>query len=156
MRRRYESLIAEAESLGTRVYEFPMESGAKGLLKNNRIGINSAISSLIERTCILAEEVGHVCKTVGDILDQTILANRKQELRSRAWAYRRLISLDDLIRASIAGVRNQYELAQFLDVTEPFLVAALERLRDHHGVAVYHNDYLIQLDPLIVFEPYST
>ena len=41
----------------------------------------------------LAEELGHHYTTVGDILDQTNVSNRKQERLARVWAYNRRIGL---------------------------------------------------------------
>lgn len=151
----YDALIAEAAKHGIRVVEMRIESGAKGLIKGNKIGISSAIGTLTEKTCVLAEEIGHYHLTVGDILDQSVISNRKQERRARSWGYARLITLSDLIRANLAGIRNRYELAEFLGVTEPYLEAALTRMQERFGIAVYHNDFLITFDPLNVLEPYS-
>lgn len=78
---------------------------------------------------MLAEEVGHYHTTTGDILDLTSIENRKQELRARSWAYERLIPISKIIEAHKLHIVNRYELADFLNVTEEFLDAALNGTR---------------------------
>lgn len=46
-----------------------------------------------EKSCVLAEEIGRRYTTIGDILDQNDMNNRKQELRARLWAYNKQIGL---------------------------------------------------------------
>ena len=41
----------------------------------------------------MAEELGHYYTGVGDILDQSSVSNRKQELCGRVYAYNKLIGL---------------------------------------------------------------
>jgi len=151
----YESLLVEAEQAGIEVIEKRFKSNAKGLCKGNRIGISKRIKTTAERSCVLAEELGHYHTTIGNILDQTDVRNRKQERRAREWGYKRLIPLDRIIDAYLARAQGRHEIAEFLGVTERFLQSALDRLQERYGVATYHNDYLITFDPLQVFEPYS-
>lgn len=149
----YDALVMEAAHEGVYVVEKKFRSRAKGLCKGNKIGISSAISTLTEKTCILAEELGHYHTTFGDILDQSDIRNRKQELRARTWAYYRLISLDDFISAHVAGIRNRYEFAHFLGVTEEFLQNALDRFQNIYGTHTIREGHMIMFDPLMVIEP---
>ena len=69
----------------------------------------------------LAEELGHYHTTVGDIIDQSSDANRKQELRARLWSYNKLIGLHGIISCHKAHYTTSYEMADYLGVTEEFL-----------------------------------
>lgn len=152
----YESLLVEAEQAGVYVVEKWFKSASKGLCKGNRIGISKHLETTAERSCILAEELGHYHTTIGNILDQSDIRNRKQERRAREWAHNKLVPLSRIIEAYYARVEGRHEIAEFLGITEDFLQSALNRLQERYGVATYYNDHLITFDPLQVFEPYST
>lgn len=86
-------------------------------------------------------------------LNQKDLRNRKQELRERQWGYQRLIPFSSIIKAHQARVKDRYEIADFLNVTEEFLQFAVDRYRDKYGLfAVYNEKYIICFDPLGVIE----
>jgi len=84
-------------------------------------------------------------------LNQKNMSNIKQEKRARNWAYEKLISLEKLIEAYEAGVRNCYDLADFLGVTEEFLQNALKRYTEKYCLYVQQEDYLIYFSPLGIF-----
>lgn len=75
----------------------------KGLYCDKTIGLNLDIDTSAEKTCVLAEELGHHHTSVGDILDMTDVSNRKQERQARLWGYNKLIGLAGLINAYEAG-----------------------------------------------------
>ena len=75
----------------------------KGLYCDKTIGLNLDINTSAEKTCVLAEELGHHHTSVGDILDMTDVSNRKQERQARLWGYNKLIGLAGLIKAYEAG-----------------------------------------------------
>lgn len=83
----YEKLLKEIERHKIETYEKPMPQKLKGLYYDNVVLINQNIAST-EKTCILAEELGHYHTTTGDILNQNRLSNRKQEKLARTWAYK--------------------------------------------------------------------
>ena len=101
-----------------------------------------------EKTCVLAEELGHYYTTVGDIMDQTDVSNRKQERRARIWAYHKLLSLNDLIDSYKHGCQNQFEIADYLNITEEFLVDCLNYYKEKYGLYVRQDNYLIYFEPL--------
>src|SRR5690554_1281432 len=103
----YESILSKIDPNIT-VKEIPLKYGLKGIYKNGKIIIDATLNNT-EKTCILAEELGHHYTSTGNIIDQTKVENRKQELRAREWAHQRLISLDKIIAASKEGIRNKYE-----------------------------------------------
>lgn len=147
----FEKLVDEIASYGAFVVEKPFKSNAKALIKGQKIGIREGLSR-VEKVCALAEEMGHYFTNTGNILDQSDVGNRRQELRARRWAHRRLIEFDELILAKFAGVRNRYELAMYLGVTEAFLEEALDHFEQKHGLYIDHNGYRILFDPLDVYK----
>lgn len=150
----YEDLLEE--TVGNDIYVIEnanFKSKADGLINGDVIGISKKIRSTRKRTCILAEELGHYHTTVGNILNQDITANRKQEYRARLWAYNKLIGLSGIVSAYSAGCRNLYDMAAHLDVTEEFLQEALSCYRQKYGVCTRHEKYVIYFEPNIgVFE----
>ncbi|GKX27879.1 hypothetical protein SH1V18_03590 [Vallitalea longa] len=124
----------------------------KGLYYDNTIIIDKEVSTTIQKKCILAEEIGHYFTSTGDILDQSNITNKKQENKARAWAFEKLIGLMDIINAYKCGVRNKFELAEYLDVTEEFLNEAVEYYKRKHGILFKLDNYIIYFEPLGVIE----
>jgi len=100
------------------------------------------------RLCILAEEVGHYVTTVGDITDQAKIQNVKQELTARRWAYDQLIEPGDIIMAIKDGADSVHALAEYLEVTEDFLVDALAYLKTKKGPMIHAGDDVLIMEPL--------
>ena len=83
----------------------------------------------------------------------SIVANRKQELHARAWAYNRLIGLYGIINAYRSGCRNGYEIAEHLNITEEFLAEALQYYRNKYGLCTTIDNYVIYFEPSLgIFE----
>lgn len=151
----YEALLNEARHQGVDVHEKSMSSRIKGLYADGVVWINCRISRASEKTCILAEELGHYYTSSGDITDLTDIRNRKQELRAREWAYRRLVPLEKIVEAYHSGITSRYELAEFLGVTEEFLQAAIDRYREKYGTYTIVDGHVIYFDPLAVTEMFD-
>ncbi|KIL35125.1 membrane protein [Cohnella kolymensis] len=147
-------MLAEAEFANVPVVEHPFSSQRlKGLYVDGVITINSSVEhTTVEKACILAEELGHHYTTIGNILNQNNVVNRKQELRARSWAYERLVPLNGIVEASLAGVKGKHEIAEFLEVTEDFLVDAINRYKEKYGLYVIVDRYAIHFEPLFVLE----
>lgn len=147
----YEELLVEAEKEGLTVIEKNFKSKAKGLCKGYKVGIRKDLS-ISDKTCTLAEEMGHVKLTVGDILDLNNLENTKQEYKARLYSYNRLIGLKRLVDARLAGCENKHDTAEFLNVTEEFLNSALECYKSKYGVSTKVDNYTIFFEPnLLVY-----
>ena len=142
----YEKLMIKYQK-DVKIKEKSLKYGFKGLYKNNKIIIDSNIETNKEKTCILAEELGHHFTSYGDIINQNDIRNVKQELRARAWAYERLVGIVDLINAHKAGVRGRYELAEFLEIPEWFLLDAIEYYKSKFGTCYKIDNYLIYFSP---------
>lgn len=114
--------------------------------------LNKSISTYKERLCILAEELGHYHTSSGNILDQNLLSNRKQEKRARNWAYEKLVPLSAFVQAHKQGIRSRYELADHFGVTEDFLDSAIKHYKEKYGLSVQAGKYTICFEPLGVLE----
>lgn len=147
---KYEALLQEAVSKDIYIIEnADFDSDAEALINGDVIGINKNVKEITKRTCILAEELGHYYTTVGSILDQSEVDERKQELQARAWAYDRLIGFDGIIEAYLHGCRNLCKAAEYLEVTEEFLNDALIHYRSKFGTHVKTDGYIIFFEPAI-------
>lgn len=147
----FERWVNEAHKLGLTVIIKELKSNAKGIIKGNRIGIRAGLPRL-EAACVLAEEIGHYHLTVGNILDQSKIVNRKQELLARRWSFERLVPLTAIVQAHLHGIRNRHELARMLDITEDTLQQALDRYIEKHGLSARVGKYTVIFEPLGVME----
>jgi flagellin-specific chaperone FliS len=146
----YENLLIESERDNIIIIEKHFKSDAKGLCKGNKIGISVKLSTDKEKACVLSEELGHFYTSYGNILDQTKVANRKQELRARRWGYEKLVSLNSLISAFENGATTKYEIAEFLNVTEEFLDEAIKHYKMKFGTFYQEGIYLIYFEPTLI------
>ena len=145
----YESLMQEACDNGLDVIECDLKC-CDGLIVEDVIGIRKSIELEARKTDVLAEEIGHAYLTVGDILDQSDLNNRKQEHSARMWAYDKRIGLDGIIKAYRNGCCSLRECAECLDTSEEFLEEALEMYRGKYGCSVEYEGYEIHFEPRLV------
>lgn len=147
----YETLLDEADSHQLRVKEKALKQ-YNGLIVGNKIAIRKDIETETEKSCVLAEELGHYYTTTGNIIEQSKAENRKQERRARLWAYEKMITLSKLEEARKSGCRNRYEIAEYLDVTEEFLQEAINSYKEIYGTGYHqYGDYLICFEPLNIY-----
>lgn len=145
---KYDELLREAEKENLYIFENENIKRCKGLSIDNTISLSRTINNIKEKKCVLAEEIGHYKTTYGNILDQSKLQNRKEEYKGRAWAYKKLVPLEDLLEAYESDVKNRYELADFLEITEEFLIEAIVYYRHKYGVYYKYQNYIIYFEPL--------
>lgn len=150
---KYENLLDEASSDGICVIEnADFKSKAEGLINGDVIGISKRVRSFKKRACILAEELGHFYTTSGDIINQSTVSNRKQEMHARLWAYNNLIGLSGIISAYKYGCQSVHETAEYLDVTEDFLLEAINCYKNKYGICATVDNYVIYFEPVTVLE----
>ncbi len=142
----YDELLikADTDNLIVREKNIP---GYGGRIYRNRIAIRKDIPTLKEKACVLAEELAHYYLTVGDITDQSITENRKQEYKARLRAYNSQIGIVGIIRSYEAGCHNTYEMAEYLDVTEEFLKESLDCYRKKYGEYIETDNYIVYFEP---------
>ncbi len=149
-----EQLEQEAFVDKIQVHDFYLgEENLKGFYMDRNIAINTSVDNYAERTCVLAEELGHHYTSVGDLLNQRISENRKQEFQARMYAYNKLIGLQGIIDCYEYGCKNTYEMSEYLEVTEKFIIDALDAYKRKYGLQTKYKDYIVRFDPsLIVME----
>lgn len=143
----YEDILIEADEQNLIVREKPLRAH-KGRIKGNRIAIDKNLTEK-EKKCIAAEELAHYYTASGDILDQSSASNRKQESRGRIMAYNRLIGLMGIIETYNNHCQNLAESAEYLDVTEDFLLEALQYYKGKYGNCVTIDNYVIYFEPYL-------
>ena len=119
----YTELLIEADNHSLITKDKPLLAH-DGRIKGNRIAIRKNMTET-KKKCVLAEELGHYHTSSGDILDQTVIENRRQEYRARLWGYDKLIGLSGIISCYRSGCKTLSDMADHLDVTEDFLKEAL-------------------------------
>ena len=143
----YDILLAEADKDNLITKEKPLKA-YDGRIKGNRILIRKDMKTT-QKSCVLAEELGHYHTTVGDILDQSNIENRKQEQHARAWAYNKMIGLVGIIKAYEHNCHSLHETAEFLNVTEEFLKEALKYYKRKYGDCTTIDNYIIYFEPYL-------
>ncbi len=150
---KYEELLTKANSEGIYIIEnLEFESQASGLINGNVIGLSKYLSTRSEKTCVLSEELGHYYTSVGNILDLTSENNKKQEYKARLWAYNQMITMEKLISAKVAGCCNRCEIAEYLNVTEPFLQNAIDCYHSKYGLGTQKGGYVIIFEPFNIYK----
>ncbi len=144
---KYDALLDEANAEGISIKERPFKT-YDGRIKGKDIYLRKDMNTT-EKVCVLAEELGHYYTSVGNILDMSVPANRKQERQARLWAYNKQIGLQGLIRAYEAGCQNRYEVAEYLEVTNEFLTECIECYRQKYGVGTTVDNYYIMFIPYL-------
>ena len=143
-----ERLEQEAFEDRVKVHDYYLgEKTLKGIYIDGNIAINTSVNDSVEKTCVLAEELGHHYTSVGDIIDMENAQNRKQERQARLWAYNKLIGLRGIIDAYEAGCQSRYEIAEYLEVMEEYLADCIEAYRDKYGVGVEMDNFYIMFIP---------
>lgn len=142
---KYDILLNDANTEGLSIKERPFRT-YDGRIKGNNIYLRKDMNT-VEKTCVLAEELGHHHTSVGNILDMNDIRNRKQERQARLWGYNKLIGLTGIIKAFQAGCQSCHEMAELLDVTEEYLQECIDCYRDKYGVCTEVDNYIIYFIP---------
>lgn len=143
----YEELLMEADNNNIITKEKPLHAN-KGRIKGNRIAIKKDLTET-EKKCVLAEELGHHYTAVGDILDQSSAANRKQEMQGRILAYNRLVGLRGIVDAYLHHCQSLFETADYLGVTEEFLNDCIDYYKSKYGICTQIDNYVVMFEPNI-------
>lgn len=150
----YEDLLEEARKEGLIVKEKPL-TARDGLINGRRVAIRGNIPT-VQKACVLAEELGHYKRNVGDITNQASVSNRKQEHSGRLWSYNRLVGLHGIISGYNARCQSRYDLAKHLGITEEYLQEAIDCYHAKYGVFVETGNYIIIFEPnLRVMEKFN-
>lgn len=146
----YEELLIEADDNNLTVKEKPLPI-SKGRIKGNRIAIRKDMTEA-EKSCVLAEELGHYYTATGNILDQSSVKNRKLEMRGRVIAYNKLVGLRGIVNAYLNQCQNLSEAADYLEVTEEFLNDSITYYKNKYGISATVDNYTVIFEPSIVIK----
>lgn len=146
----YEKLQQIAADKGIDVIDWPFESDRiRGLYCDKVIALNCKLPNSTAKACVLEEEIAHHDLTSGDIISMEMPQNRHQEQKARMLAITRRVGLDQLVDALRQGYRSRTDIADYLDVTEEFLDAAIEGYRQKYGICVRVGEDVLMLDPAV-------
>ena len=153
----YEKLLQKGADANLQIFENYnfRYTKIKGLYCDGSVALSKDLDSR-EKTAILAEELGHHYTSSGNILDQSLAANRKQEYRARLWAYNNRIGLKGIIDATLSGCRSLEGMAEFFSVSEEFVAEALNTYKEKYSPCTIVDNYLITFEPLGVLELYKS
>lgn len=150
----YEEMLQEANDNGVKVHEsFDLNGDEEtdttidALYMDGNVALDKRLKTSVDRSCKLAEELGHHLTTVGNIIDLSDAQNAKQERQARLWSYNRKIGLYGLIKACEHGCKESYEIAEYLNVTVKFLEDAVECYKGKYGEFTIVDNYVIYFIP---------
>ena len=145
-----EQLQQTAADKGLEVIDYHFDSDRiHGLCCDHTIALNKRLPNSTAKACVLEEELAHYDLTVGDIIIESIPANRKQEHRARMLAYYRRCNPSMIADALRAGHRSLTDIAEHIEVTEEFLADAIEGYRQKYGLGVQVGEDLLILEPVV-------
>jgi len=142
---KYEKLSIKAQSQSLKVVEVDLEAN-DGFYCDGYIFINKSLNDK-EKYCVLAEELGHYETSYGNILDQNNISNVKQELKARRWGYKHIVTLEGIIEAFENNCLNEYEMAEYLGVTDEYFRECIEDYKRQYGVFCKLGKYHITFEP---------
>lgn len=125
-----------------------------GFYINGKIYINSNLPET-RKAEVLYEELAHHKLTYGNILDQSKWINRKFENYAKRHGYEAALPLRIIVEAHNYGVSNLYELAQYVQLSEKYIVEILGHYKQKYGIGTHYGDYSITFEPLRVFRLYE-
>ncbi len=146
----YEKMLIEHDYIEVRETDV-MPNDLHGLWLGDLILIKRNLSET-RKAEVLYEELAHHKLTYGNILDQSKWINRKFENYAKRHGYEAALSLRIIVEAHHYGVSNLYELAQYVQLSEEHVLEILKHYKQKHGLTTRYGKYVIQFEPLRVFE----
>ena len=127
----YELLLSEFEKELTFKFDNNMPDGLPAVIIGKIVHINPNVPYK-EAITYLAEEIGHH-KTLAegiDITDQSVLFNKKLELKGREWGYRKLVPREKLMEyLSKRDTVFPYELADEFNLPVTYINEVVDHYR---------------------------
>jgi hypothetical protein len=147
---RYERLMSENQNLD--IYDtYKLQGSFKGVYSDGIIAIDKDVAP-INKIELLAEEISHHKLTYGNITDQTKFINRKFERYAVRDSYECALPLHKFIEAYNHNVSNLFELADYVQLSERYVLDVIEHYKLKYGLSTFCGDYLIRFEPLEVFK----
>lgn len=146
----YEKMLIEHDYIEVRETDV-MPNDLHGLWLGDLILIKRNLSER-RKAEVLYEELAHHKLTYGNILDQSKDINRKFENYARRYGYESALPLHIIVEAYNYGISNLYELAEYVQLSERYIVEILEHYKNKYGIGTYYGNYAITFEPLRVFK----
>lgn len=123
------SLYNELQDAGIDFYLWDMDDLPAATIEvNGKYGVfmdfNNIDTTAEERVCV-GHEGGHVMTGATHKLNSPYEIIEQNENKADKWAIQRLVPKDDLDRAVAAGYTEIWNLAEYFNVTEPFMRKAV-------------------------------
>lgn len=146
---KYEQLVDEVENDGIEVFEFDFSCNElHGLYSDGCVAINKNLPS-DEKLVTLYEEWGHAKMNCGNILDQSKLNNRKQELAARRWAHEKFMPVERFINLIIEHrPADTWELLEIMNVPYPYLCDLIDYYQQKYGPYKEFDNGCIWFQPI--------
>ncbi|WP_368912929.1 ImmA/IrrE family metallo-endopeptidase [Staphylococcus haemolyticus] len=146
----YEKMLIEHDYIEVRETDV-MPNDLHGLWLGDLILIKRNLSET-RKAEVLYEELAHHKLTYGNILDQSKWINRKFENYARRHGFEAALPLRIIVEAHHYGVSSLYELADYVQLSEKYIVEILGHYKQKYGYSARYGKYVIQFEPLRVFE----
>lgn len=150
---KFEKQLQQAYDAGVNVYNFYLgetendDKNLDGLYIDGNIALSTSLNTDAERSCVLAEEMGHHKTSYGNILDMDDVSSKKQEYKARLVGYNDQIGLMGIVKSYEHGCRSRSEAAEYLQVTEQYLVDAIKCYKSKYGIYTTIDNYIIYFEP---------
>lgn len=149
----YEKMLIEHDYIEVRETDV-MPNDLHGLWLGDLILIKRNLSET-RKAEVLYEELAHHKLTYGNILDQSKDINRKFENYARRHGYEAALPLRIIVEAHNYGVSSLYELADYVQLSEKYIVEILEHYKNKYGIGTNYANYAITFEPLRIFRLYE-
>ncbi|WP_248498640.1 ImmA/IrrE family metallo-endopeptidase [Staphylococcus haemolyticus] len=146
----YEKMLIEHDYIEIRETDV-MPNDLHGLWLGDLILIKRNLSET-RKAEVLYEELAHHKLTYGNILDQSKDINRKFENYARRHGYEAALPLRIIVEAHNYGVSSLYELADYVQLSEKYIIEILGYYKQKYGIGTHYGNYAITFEPLRVFE----
>lgn len=131
-------------------YNLPVDGMYYATRDYATITLSTRLETSNARNCALARGLGYHFSAPPNLLDAPAKLRRIYDRAAFGWAAKQLVPLQRIVDAWQAGIRDEWELADYLNVTPKFLEDAIDYLRHKHGLYVRHGNMCIWLKPIFV------
>ncbi|HDP5915007.1 TPA: ImmA/IrrE family metallo-endopeptidase [Staphylococcus aureus] len=146
----YEQLLMENQHIKIKD-NVKLPKGYDGVCTDFIILIDKNLSET-RKAEVLYEELAHHKLTYGNILDQSKFNNRKFENYARRHGFISAVPLREIVEAYNYGVRNLYELSEYLQLSEEYILEAINHYKKIYGIGTHYGEYSITFEPLRVYQ----
>ncbi|WP_088815676.1 MULTISPECIES: hypothetical protein [Listeria] len=144
----YENLLRQYKHIPVVECELYENTGLLGAYRNGHVLLDKHQQTNSKKV-VVYEEFMHHEATTGIILDENRIENKKQENYTRQLTYKHFLGWETIIYCWNMGFTYYHEVAEFLNITEEFIIEAIEFYKSKYGTMYKHKDYYIFLGSVI-------